>query len=47
VTSSIPRDYDSHVHLWDPRQFRMPWLDGDVVLEHPFGRPEFAQATRA
>jgi L-fuconolactonase len=42
----LPTIVDSHVHLWDPRRLRMPWLDGDAVLEKPFGRAEFAEATR-
>ncbi|HEY3064139.1 MAG TPA: amidohydrolase family protein [Chloroflexota bacterium] len=45
MTSSIPAIVDAHVHLWDPRTFRMPWLDGDAVLGHPFGQPEFGQAS--
>jgi L-fuconolactonase len=32
---------DSHVHLWDPTHFRMPWLDGNGVLERPFGLADF------
>jgi len=45
MTSAIPAIVDSHVHLWDPRTFRMPWLDRDAVLGHPFGPTEFAQAS--
>jgi L-fuconolactonase len=36
---------DAHVHLWDPRRFRMPWIDGDARLDRAYGRTEFAQAT--
>jgi predicted TIM-barrel fold metal-dependent hydrolase len=45
MTEGIPAIVDSHVHLWDPRTFRMPWLDGDPILEKPFGPPEFDQAS--
>ena len=36
---------DAHVHLWDPRRFRMPWIDGDARLERAYGRAEFAAAS--
>ena len=34
---------DSHVHLWDPRRFRMHWLDVIPDLRRRFERPEFAE----
>jgi L-fuconolactonase len=34
---------DSHVHLWDPIRFRMPWLDGNERIGKPFGLPEFRE----
>jgi L-fuconolactonase len=34
---------DSHVHLWDPTRFRMPWLDGNERIGKPFGLPEFRE----
>jgi L-fuconolactonase len=34
---------DSHVHLWDPTRFRMPWLDGNERIDKPFGPAEFTE----
>jgi len=34
---------DSHVHLWDPIRFRMPWLDGNERIGKPFGLAEFRE----
>src|SRR5690242_1165586 len=36
---------DSHVHLWDPRRFRMPWLDPIDHLRRPFEMAAFAEHT--
>jgi L-fuconolactonase len=36
---------DSHLHLWDPTHFRMPWLDGNDVLDRTYGLAEYRQHT--
>ncbi|MCY3022763.1 MAG: amidohydrolase family protein [Planctomycetota bacterium] len=36
---------DCHVHLWDPLNFRMSWLDGSPLINKPFGPAEFRQHT--
>ena len=37
---------DSHVHLWDPRRFRMPWLDDNAHLRQRFELREFSEHTQ-
>ncbi len=36
---------DSHVHLWDPTRFRMPWLDGNERLNRPFLPADYREHT--
>jgi L-fuconolactonase len=37
---------DAHVHLWDPRRLRMPWLDGDATLQRAFNLDDLSAAAR-
>lgn len=34
---------DSHVHFWDPRSLRYPWLDHIAALNEPFPPPRLHQ----
>ena len=36
---------DSHVHLWNPAQFRYSWIDGLAVLNRAFLPADFAAAS--
>ncbi len=36
---------DSHLHLWDPRRFRMRWVEGNPTLEQPYGLAEYREHT--
>ena len=36
---------DAHVHLWNPGQLRIPWLDGNSLLEQPYGLTDYAAHT--
>ena len=36
---------DAHVHLWDPRRLRIPWLDGNELLDQSYGLDEYQAHT--
>jgi L-fuconolactonase len=36
---------DAHLHLWDPQHFRMRWLDGNAVLDQPYGLADYREHT--
>src|SRR6188472_2200546 len=36
---------DSHVHLWDPNRFRMPWLDKLPAINKSMDLTDYAAAT--
>jgi L-fuconolactonase len=37
---------DSHLHLWNPKRFRMPWIDEIDELRRTFELAEFAEHAR-
>ncbi|HLG78093.1 MAG TPA: amidohydrolase family protein [Ktedonobacteraceae bacterium] len=37
---------DTHVHLWDPQHFAMPWLRGDALLERRYDVEAYAAQTQ-
>lgn len=37
---------DTHVHLWDPQHFAIPWLDGNATLNRRYTSAEYAEHTQ-
>src|SRR3954453_22617599 len=40
-----PPIVDTHQHLWDLKQFRLPWLSGQEKLNHNFLMEDYYAAT--
>ena len=36
---------DSHVHVWDLKQFHLPWLDHNIVLHRDYSIADYRKAT--
>jgi L-fuconolactonase len=36
---------DAHLHLWDPTRFRIPWLDGNDLLNRVYDLRVFQEHT--
>ncbi len=37
---------DAHLHLWDPQHFRISWLDGNALLNKPYGLAAYQEHTQ-
>lgn len=37
---------DTQVHLWNPQRFRVPWIDGNTVLDRPYELRDYQEITR-
>ncbi|HEY8744978.1 MAG TPA: amidohydrolase family protein [Chloroflexota bacterium] len=44
MTPNLPI-VDAHVHLWDPQRLRMPWLDGNPLLNRRYDLGDFTRAS--